>query len=395
MAVSWRKVLKAPRKLFFTADGRWFTAITLLLGVGAVNTGANLLYLLLGMLLGLIVASGILSERMLREVTVKRLPTGDIFAGRPTSFRWEVTNSKRWFSSFTLVIREHEARATRARRRVALGLPADPPTRRKKREAEADPGPPAGLALRVPAGRSVVVTGTPTFPHRGLYQYVGIDLGTRFPFGFFEKSRAIEMSSEVLVYPALFDDPGALTEEDYRQGEVERAREGQGGEFHGLREFRDGDDRRDVHWKVSARRGKLVRRLYEREDNEAVALHLYNWLPPGLTGESHRLAHASMETTISGVASTCARLAKEGRRYALHTIDARVHEGDGAGQLQAALRHLAMLEIRSDSEAPPMQLSGQTNRILFATRFAPASVVKRFEQRWRNTKPDSTDREAA
>jgi len=51
---AWLKFLwrfRPPRKLKFTREGKYFLGITLGVGFAAINTGNNLLYLLLGMLL--------------------------------------------------------------------------------------------------------------------------------------------------------------------------------------------------------------------------------------------------------------------------------------------------------------------------------------------------------
>src|SRR5262245_58861650 len=70
-----RELLRPPRKLKFTREGKYYLGITLGVGLAAINTGNNLLYLLLGMLLSLIVVSGVLSELSLRQLTVvRRLP---------------------------------------------------------------------------------------------------------------------------------------------------------------------------------------------------------------------------------------------------------------------------------------------------------------------------------
>ena len=67
---------KPPRKLKFTREGKYYLGITLGVGFAAINTGNNLLYLLLGMLLSLIVVSGVMSDLSLRQLTVqRRLPT--------------------------------------------------------------------------------------------------------------------------------------------------------------------------------------------------------------------------------------------------------------------------------------------------------------------------------
>jgi uncharacterized protein (DUF58 family) len=375
MARSFRRYLRPPRKLRFTRDGRWFIVMTLMVGFGAVNTGNNLLYLMLGMMLGLIIVSGILSERMLRGVEVERLAAGDLFAGRESTVSFELSNSKRYLSSYSITVEEHESRGTRALRRIANGLPASPPRSRKAREKEEDPGAPKALALRIPPGSKVVATGRYVFPRRGYYRYVGIDLGTRFPFGFFEKYRPIYADAEVLVYPQILDDMADPGRTPAMEGEVDRAFEGLSGDFFGLRDFRDGDDRRDVHWKVSARRGKLVRRLYEKQDNEAVAIHLYNWVPEGADDDE---ALARMERLISEVATICVRLARDGHRFSLHTIDEHVLEGSGAGQLKTALRQLAMMELRRDNVPPAMPMSRSSQRIFVGPENTPPSVRTAF-----------------
>ena len=64
---SWRRWIRPPRRLSFTREGKYFVGITLGVGFAAINTGNNLLYLLLGMMLSLIIASGIMSEMSLRD----------------------------------------------------------------------------------------------------------------------------------------------------------------------------------------------------------------------------------------------------------------------------------------------------------------------------------------
>ncbi|MCB9508165.1 MAG: DUF58 domain-containing protein [Myxococcales bacterium] len=378
MARKLRDYIRPPRKLLFTRDGWWFVTMTVLVGFGAINTGNNLLYLLLGMMLGLVLVSGILSEWVLRDVRVSRLEFGDVFARTPTTARFELTNGKRWMSSFSLSVSEHEARATRARRRVAIGLPESPPARRKDREKEADPGPPRGLALRVPPRGAAIATGTVEFPVRGHYRYVGMDLATRFPFGFFEKIRPIRDPAEVLVYPEIRAGYGALVSDDPRDGELERQVEGRAGEFFGLREYRTGDDLRDVHWKVTARRGQLVRRLYDRRDDEAIAIHVLGWAPPASDPASERAAVGWAEEEIVAAASVCAEITRRGHRFSLHTCDQQVPEGAGPGQLQAALRTLALLQVRRDATPPPLPISANENRLLISSPITPAGIAAQF-----------------
>ena len=50
-----------PKRLKFTRDGKFVVFVTLGLKLAAINSGNNLLYLIFGMMLGLIVVSGVLS----------------------------------------------------------------------------------------------------------------------------------------------------------------------------------------------------------------------------------------------------------------------------------------------------------------------------------------------
>ena len=75
-----RRWLRPPRRLEFTREGKYFVAITVGVGFAAINTGNNLLYLLLGMMLSFIIASGILSELSLRELAVMRTPPDAVYA---------------------------------------------------------------------------------------------------------------------------------------------------------------------------------------------------------------------------------------------------------------------------------------------------------------------------
>ena len=88
------------RSITFTPAGTRFVFLTLAIGVAAVNTGNNLLYLILGMMLSLIIVSGILSEQSLRKISVDwRFPTR-IFAQQPVPVEIRITNGKRFLPSF-------------------------------------------------------------------------------------------------------------------------------------------------------------------------------------------------------------------------------------------------------------------------------------------------------
>src|SRR5438132_8780531 len=90
------------RSLRLAPEGLRFLLLTLSMGVAALNTGNNLLYLLLAMMLSLIVMSGILSEHCLKNLIVRRTIPPHIFAGRPAMAAFSVRNGKGRFPSFSL-----------------------------------------------------------------------------------------------------------------------------------------------------------------------------------------------------------------------------------------------------------------------------------------------------
>ena len=67
-----RRRLRPPRRLSFTREGRLLVLVAIGVGFAAINTGNNLLYLLLGWLLSFILASGFLSEATMRGLRVRR-----------------------------------------------------------------------------------------------------------------------------------------------------------------------------------------------------------------------------------------------------------------------------------------------------------------------------------
>ena len=119
-----RRWFRPPRRLKLTREGKYFIGITFGVGFAAINTGNNLLYLLLGMLLSLIVVSGVLSELSLRELTVvRRLPPRAQVA-RPAPGRDRGLQPQ---APHPLVRHRGRGSARRATRRQALLLPEDQP----------------------------------------------------------------------------------------------------------------------------------------------------------------------------------------------------------------------------------------------------------------------------
>ncbi len=80
------------RSLTFTALGSRFIMVTLAVGVAAVNSGSNLLYLIVAMMLSMMLISGILSDLVLWSIRVDRKVPPEIYAGSPFPLRFKLKN---------------------------------------------------------------------------------------------------------------------------------------------------------------------------------------------------------------------------------------------------------------------------------------------------------------
>src|SRR5205814_7019129 len=99
------------------------------------------------------------------------------------------------------------------------------------------------------------------------------------------------------------------------------------GEFHGLREFRSGDDPRDIHWRTSARRGRPFVRELEEETGRIVMIVLETGAAP-VAGDPVR----AFEDAVSLAASLAVALLRKGLQVGLKTDGAQVTPSSGTGQ---------------------------------------------------------------
>jgi uncharacterized protein (DUF58 family) len=222
---------RARRRLRFTREGRIFVLTSLGIGIAAINTGSNMLVLVLGVFLALVLVSGVLSEWMLWHVSVRRILPARVFAGQGYIVEVELRNARGLYPIIAVEVED-----------LREGAPAD------KR----------CFFLRVPPGGSQVAAYRRTTKARGPLRFEGFRIVTRFPFGFFEKAVFVEAPEELLVYPSI-----EVLRRDHALGEVPSEGEvsphrGSGQESLGLRPGLEGDALRDVAWKLSARGAGLV-----------------------------------------------------------------------------------------------------------------------------------------
>jgi uncharacterized protein (DUF58 family) len=305
--------LKPPRKLKFTREGKYYLGITLGVGFAAINTGNNLLYLLLGMLLSLIVVSGVMSDLSLRNLTVTRRLPVRAQVGRAHLVEIEVYNHKKRVPSYAIEVEDLRA-----------GQPAD------KR----------CFFLKISPSSAQVAAYRRTPARRGRDRHTGFRIATRFPFGLFEKSREVEAEGELIIYPAV--DPVRLpTEEPGRQagGGAANGR-GTGDETFALRPMRQGDDPRDIYWRKSTQRDQMILRERGRETRPDCHLIIDN-VKPDNADESFG---PQFEKRIRDVASRAVAHIKRGDGVVVSTPTGERVRGDRNLGSDSVLRFLALLE---------------------------------------------------
>jgi len=325
----------------FTRDGLVYLFIILVIAIAALNTGNNLLFIILASLLAGILVSGILSGIVLSQIELDFVLPDHVFAEQPMISRMTVQNLKWFLPSFSLMISAREPEKVKRPRHAAFAPP------RQILDA------PLYIPF-VPRRASVTQHVELTFPRRGRYTQEGFRVGTKFPFGFLRKSHEVPSKQEILVLPNV-----QPTEEFYEilpliGGEMESSYKGRGHDLYAIRDYQESDTARHVDWKASAKAQQLKVREFTREDERRLLLVFDPNLPK---------ADEAMLAKFEKAVTFCACLA-----WHFYEIDAQMQfRSDGfetamspsAEIIYPVLEHLALIEPRIGSRAPAESLLAQ------------------------------------
>ena len=196
--------------------------------------------------------------------------------------------------------------------------------------------------------------------------------------GLAERRGAAEISQTVRVMPDLEQArQQALYLIRSRQVEMEKRRRrqrGQGREFESLREYRQGDDLRDVCWTATARRHQLVTRLFEMERSQVVwiALDAGRLLRAEIHQEGSELRLAKLDYAVNAALSLAQVAVQCGDRVGLlaygHNIQQNVAAGRGPLHLRTIVDCLAQVRAEASeadhSRAARILLTEQKRRSL-------------------------------
>jgi uncharacterized protein (DUF58 family) len=311
-----------PRRLKITRNGWIYLVFTIFIGLAAINTGNNLLFLLLGLLLAGVVLSGVLSESTLRDLWVDRVLPPDAEVDKPCLVGLRITSRKR-LSSYAIVARDIIEGGEAGR---AFALTID------------------GESFKDVAYRWVP-------KKRGRVHFVRVEIATRFPFGLFEKWREIDLPADAVVFPREVPAPMLMPKRAVPFGERPSGQVGPGQEFFALRDIRAGDDARAIHWRTSARRGRPVVVEREKENRRRIAVVVDNRAAAMVVDAKQ--TDETLDRIAESAAALVRRSLKDGCEVSFSSSDAVVPTGAGSAHERRILRALALLGL-STTEAPPI-----------------------------------------
>ncbi|HEV8132199.1 MAG TPA: DUF58 domain-containing protein [Acidobacteriota bacterium] len=281
--VRWR-ILASLQLFTFTGLGIFSAFLITVIAIAALNTGNNLLILIVSALLVSYLVSGILAKLVLSGLAIGYHFPSQLFATRPAHFLWTLRNEKRWMPSFSLRAETFLESIEGATHCLSFYFPFLEPDRTHSHTVRYK------------------------FPRRGVYRISKVNLMTRFPFGFFQRGRALHPEREVLVYPEIKPIENFMHLLPFLQGERETFRKGQGESLYQIRDYQGGDSFRHIHWRSSAKVGQLMVRDFSEGYENQVCICLDNTRP-----------HERFEDAVTLAASVASHFHEEGAPIQLVT----------------------------------------------------------------------------
>jgi uncharacterized protein (DUF58 family) len=295
------------RPIRFTRFGTFYILFSIGVGAAAINTGNNLLYLILGILLGFIVISGFLSDSGLWGITTEWIPAGSFYAGQKAIFT--CLTRKGWFPGVAVTVESHWR-----------GL-----------------SPVASFVPWIPARGNASVRVQVIPPRRGTLTLERCLYSTRFPFGLFQKSHTRILQERWIVYPHAEHLPREWIESAGENlSPTSSHRQGIGSVPYVLRDYRAGDALRQVQWKASAKRRRLIVKETEEEADQGDLFYLNAW--PTDFNEPKR------EAFISFVASLILTTHDLGRPVGLATPEQLFLPDHSRAHLHRIFKFLALVD---------------------------------------------------
>lgn len=314
------------RSIRMSLEGWYYSFVLLFIGSAAILRRANLLLVLAAMLVAPLLFNWRFVMETIRHLWLKRTVPRLAIAGRVFRVGLTLSNEAK-MDSWSIQIDESIQR-------------------------ESD-----GQVLNV----SVVVDRVPfqgqatrvyecMLAHRGVYRFLPSRISTSYPLGLMRSAATVDNFELLHVAPAL----GRITDIWQHWAEPEEVDEPrsvgsrgiQDGLFHSIREFRQGDSRRSIHWRSTAKLGKPAVRQFEKQSDREFNLILDLYGEPGSEPNRNCELALSFAATLVNQVSSAGRcelnLLMVGNRH-------RLHRGHATRNLKETVFH-SLADIQPDQQ---------------------------------------------
>lgn len=256
-------------------------AVALLAIAATVRSGW--LYLVSSVLISLVLIGWISGVRAVRGVEIERHCPPDTFEGRPFPVELILRNKGR-FTRNLLSVRDLQFEGRRGKPGLADRMRATRESFASFMSADAIEEAADGSRFRLGArkrqprlnvtveslgpGGEVAVRYDMSAPRRGVFSEAEMLLSSGGVFGGTEARRRLTLESPITVFPKISwieTFPLVALAADAPTEAYEWTRKGFGQDYYGVREYVRGDSLRHVHWKSTARQGKLIVKEYQQE----------------------------------------------------------------------------------------------------------------------------------
>lgn len=177
---------------------------------------------------------------------------------------------------------------------------------------------------------------------RGVFPSESPQIDTGFPFGLLHATAPLRLQGELLVWPQSIPLEGMpdAAEIHSREERFAERRVGECGDILGTRPFRDGDSLRRVHWRQTARYGRMI--VSERQAPAMCAVRL----KVDVSESSHAHAAGTLESSLSVAASIAEGLHRQHAYVEALIGDELIPVGASAADLRRLLDSLARVPAK-------------------------------------------------
>lgn len=254
-------------RVMLPREGMMYLLIMIVAFVGSLIGRNNMLMLVFSIMAGPFILNGWITFTLLKRNRVRRQLPERAMVGEVIPVELTLENRKFWFSSWLMVVRD------RLRQKSLLSEP----------RAETETLEPAVLFASVRPRSSRSACYQLQLNHRGRYLFGPLEVSTRFPIGLVERGFIEPSPGELIVHPRVGRMTPRWRRESQLASEMMLQRSSRAGtfddEFHHLREFRQGDSQRSIHWRTSARLNDLMVREFEQNRDRSLLMLVELWLP--------------------------------------------------------------------------------------------------------------------